>query len=172
MKRNIILLLVVSLIVLSLGTLAMAQPKNVPERPQKPLIGKDGEFVEVLWLWELTKALNLNEEKLALLIPKLKKFNDLRKETAQARKKTLFELRDALKNNKDDATIEAILGKLDKLEKDFLKQREAIEQEIKSVLTVKEWAQYILLRENFERKLKAFLLNNAKLREEKPPKKR
>ena len=172
MKRNIILLLVVSLIILSLGTLAMAQPKNVPKKPQKPLIGRDGEFVEVLWLWELTKALNLNEEKLALLIPKLKRLNDLRRETAQSRKKVLFELRDALKNNKDDATIEAILGKLDTLEKDFLKQREAIEQEIKSVLTVKEWAQYIILRENFERKLKAFLLNNAKLKGKRPPKKR
>ena len=168
-KRIIILMFIIRFLIL-FKSIALAQSDTMPKKSENLESPKVKEFIEVLWVWKLTKALDLNEEKLTLLIPKLKRLEDVRRESVKKRRNLLFRLRKAVKNNEDDATIKSLLDKLDQLFKDLIKQRETIEQEIRSVLTTREWAQFVLLKEDFEKDLRTFLLisKNKNIKEKFP----
>ncbi len=164
MKKNVIWMLIAFLAAsLFVPVISWAKDTSIP---QERLLADRG-FVEALWLWEVTKVLNLNEEKLVKLLPKFKDLNVLKKETFKKKRALTLRLKKAIKDSQDQV-IENILNALDNLEREYISKKKAIENEIKSELTLKEWAKFVLLQEDFEKKLRIILQNLRKIKGEMP----
>ncbi len=171
MKRVVVWLVIVSSLILVLTASSVwANEKPIQKFMPRSKMMPDKGFIEVLWLWEVTKVLNLDEEKLVALLPSLKDLSLLREETAKTKRELILSLKQAIKHSQDNE-ISEILNKLEMLEKNYISKRDAIEQEIKKVLTLKEWAKFVLLQEEFNKKVRMMLgdVKRIKRKAYKPP---
>ena len=166
-KKIIIVSMIISLLLVTV-TVALGEGKPANKMlPNKVKIDNQRNFVEVLWIWEITKTLDVDEQKLASILIRLKRINNLKIETLKEKRALFLKLRNALKKNVSDEELISILQKIKDLEKNFITKKEEILQEIKEILPVKEWAKFVLVNENFEKKVR-ILLNNLKNLREKP----
>ncbi len=169
-KVSIYLVVTLSIILIFTTSLSWANEKPMQKLVSKPKMMPNRNFIEVLWLWEITKVLNLNEEKLVAILPKLKDLNLLREETAKTKRELLSSLRYAIKRSQDDE-INQILNKLKAVEENYILKKNAIKQEIRKELTLEEWAKFVLLQEEFSKKVRMILedIRKVKSKIEKPP---
>ncbi len=165
-------LFLISILIFSflITTIAFGEGKPVNKMlPAKVEIGNQRDFIEVLWAWEITKALNLDDQRLASILIKLKEINNLKAKTFKEKRALLLELRKALRKNASDEELFSILQKIENLEKNFISNREKILQEIKEMLPVREWAKFVLVNEDFERRVRTLLENIKKFKERPNP---
>ena len=140
---RVLLLTGAAALVLSLP--AIGQP---PPRPRDP---RTERVIEALLIWRLVDELNLTDEQVARIFPRIKALKELRIGLGIRKVMLQRELRALLREQPPNE--EAIRGKvaeLDQLRARVEQQRERILQEIAAVLTLEQRARFALIQETFE----------------------
>lgn len=139
------MLLLTGAAALVLSLPAIGQP---PPRPRDP---RTERVIEALLIWRLVDELNLTDEQVARIFPRIKALKELRIGLGIRKVMLQRELRALLREQPPNE--EAIRGKvaeLDQLRARVEQQRERILQEIAAVLTLEQRARFALIHETFE----------------------
>lgn len=124
---------------------------------------RNRERIEMVRMWKLTRELNLDEKKAAKLFPLLNRYDQKRWDLGREYKKLLFDLRDALKEEKSDekkvaeivANIESHFVTQENLRKEELK-------DLKEILSIQELGKYLIFQEQFLSDIRKILWNIKK----------
>ncbi len=107
--------------------------------------------IEALLIWRLVDELDLTDQQIARIFPRIKALKDLRIELGIRKVMLQRELRALLREQpRNDDLIRAKIADLDALRMRIERQRERILQEIHAVLTVEQRARFIIIQETFE----------------------
>ena len=146
---------------------------NKPVRKKLPVLQggniNKNEFIEVFRIWQIVKYLDLNDEELTKLLPKLRDLENLRKDMAKKRDNLMQQLGRALKSNASDETLSSLISKLKALNEEFFTKSKTMREQIYGSLSIQKRAKLILLENDFGRMLKSILLDVNKFRKELPP---
>jgi len=118
--------------------------------------------IETLRMWELTRALDLDEATAAKLFPLLNRYAKKRQELEKGIQADLSGLREALKN-RDQERIRELLDQLEDRHRALQQLNDEERAELKKVLTLEQQAQYILFQQRFNREIRR-LINEARRR--------
>lgn len=148
-------------------TFVLAQEPPAPPRP--PIEEKEAEFlpakeekdstegIETIRLWRLTQELKLTEEQAAKVFPKLRSLREIKKEADKMRIAKLRELGELLIRNAEPETLKKQIAALKELEKEFENKEEAIRKEIESILSVEQFARFLIFQHRFEKEIRRML---------------
>ncbi len=142
--------------------------KELPEMTKR-----HWEKIEMIWMWKLTKELNLDEARAAKLFPLLNQYERKKWELEKTQKRLLGELRELLKKDKPDE--KEISKVIEKIEDNFKNQGKIKQEELeklKEIFSAQELGQYILIRHQFFKDIQEIIRNIRKGRSEYPLKKR
>jgi Spy/CpxP family protein refolding chaperone len=136
------------LIYLTIGFVdnGLAQMEDIAE-----LTGR--EKTEVLRIYELIKALDLDEKTAIRFFPILNKYDKKRAEINHKIREDIRELKEALKE-KSEAQIKDILKRLQQNRKALQELNDEKNAELKNVLTVEQQAKYMLFQYKFPKELR------------------
>jgi len=159
MKGKIIIL---SLLLLVIPSFVYAHPyEDEGKKMHSPVM----ERIETLRMWQLTKALDLDEETASRLFPILNEYDKKRDKIERQIGDNIRALKKALKE--DDAS------KIMKLTDDIQQKREKLcrinrqeMEEISRVLDFRQQAKYLLFQYNFRRHLRDIIYRARKRHEE------
>ena len=108
-------------------------------------------IIEALLVWRLVDELNLNEQQIARIFPRIKALKELRIELGRRKIVLLRELRDLMQQQpRNEAEIQARITELDQLRGQIEFRRQGILREINAALTLEQRAQFALISETFE----------------------
>jgi Spy/CpxP family protein refolding chaperone len=140
---RVLLLTGAAALVLSLP--AIGQP---PPRPRDP---RTERVIEALLVWRLVDELNLSDDQIARIFPRIKALKELRIGLGIRKVVLQRELRALLREQPpNEEAIRARVAELDQLRARVEQQRERILQEIAAVLTLEQRARFALIQETFE----------------------
>ena len=140
---RVLLLTGAAALVLSLP--AIGQP---PPRPRDP---RTERVIEALLVWRLVDELNLSDDQIARIFPRIKALKELRIGLGIRKVVLQRELRALLREQPpNEEAIRAKVAELDQLRARVEQQRERILQEIAAVLTLEQRARFALIQETFE----------------------
>lgn len=107
--------------------------------------------IEALLIWRLVDELNLTDQQIARIFPRIKGLKDLRIELGIRRVVLQRELRALLRAQpRDDALIRAKIAELDALRLRIERERSRILREIHAALTVEQQARFAIIQDAFE----------------------
>lgn len=107
--------------------------------------------IEALLIWRLVDELNLTDQQIARIFPRIKALKDLRIELGMRKVALQRELRALLQQQpRDEAAIRAKIAQLDELRQRVEQQRRRILREIQAALTVEQQGRFALIAETFE----------------------
>jgi len=127
--------------------------RNAPEFDNLPKEGLEKGKVkkkEILRIWGLTKALDLDIETAAQLFPILHKYDKKRVEIYRKIKRDIRELKDALEEGSGEQ-IKGILTRLEQNQRALQEINEEERAELKNILTLEQQARYVLFQYKFFR---------------------
>lgn len=108
-------------------------------------------IIEALLIWRLVDELNLTDQQIARIFPRIKALKDLRIELGRRKVALQRELRALLAQQpRNDDDIRAKIGELEQLRLQVQRQRQRVLREIHASLTVEQRAQFTLIQETFE----------------------
>lgn len=108
-------------------------------------------IIEALLVWRLVDELNLNEQQIARIFPRIKALKELRIELGRRKITLMRELRDLMQQQpRNEAEIQARITELDQLRGQVEFRRQGILREINTALTLEQRAQFALISETFE----------------------
>lgn len=140
--RQAALLLLAALLVLSIPAAGQA-PGPRDARAER--------IIEALLIWRLVDELNLTDQQIARIFPRIKALKDLRIELGRRKVALQRELRALLAQQpRNDDDIRAKIGELEQLRLQVQRQRQRVLREIHASLTVEQRAQFTLIQETFE----------------------
>lgn len=140
--RQAALLLLAALLVLSIPAAGQA-PGPRDARAER--------IIEALLIWRLVDELNLTDQQIARIFPRIKALKDLRIELGRRKVALQRELRVLLAQQpRNDDDIRAKIGELEQLRLQVQRQRQRVLREIHASLTVEQRAQFTLIQETFE----------------------
>lgn len=140
--RQAALLLLAALLVLSIPAAGQA-PGPRDSRAER--------IIEALLIWRLVDELNLTDQQIARIFPRIKALKDLRIELGRRKVAMQRELRVLLTQQpRNDDDIRAKIGELEQLRLQVQRQRQRVLREIHASLTVEQRAQFTLIQETFE----------------------
>lgn len=131
-----------------------------PLRPRGKDIGKVRKRIETLRMWRLTEALDLDEATASKLFPVINGFDKKRFELERKIRTDIDNLRTTIEETSEEALKETV----DRLEKNHRRLRELNDEELKKlkeVMTVKQFARFIIFRQEFDEDMKR-LVSRAK----------
>jgi len=132
------------LLVVLLAVPVLAQVTPIPEE-------RVGRIIEALLIWRLVDELDLTEQQIARLFPRIKQLKDLRLELGRRKRALEFELRQALAQRPpDQETIKIKVAQLQALRVQIEQRRQRILRQINNILTVEQQAKFALIAERFE----------------------
>lgn len=139
-------LLLVGAAALVLSLPAAGQPQPPPRRDPR-----SERVIEALLIWRLVDELNLTDQQIARIFPRIKALKELRIELGMRKVLLQRELRALLRQEpRDEELIRAKIAELDQLRQRVEQQRQRILQEIHAVLTTEQRARFALIQETFE----------------------
>lgn len=123
----------------------------IPAAGYGPRDPRSERIIEALLIWRLVDELNLSEQQVARIFPRIRALKELRIELGR-RKVTLHrELRELMQQQpRSEEEIQARINELEQLRAQIERRRERILREINAVLTVEQRAQFALIAETFE----------------------
>ncbi len=132
------------LLVVLLAVPVLAQVTPIPEE-------RVGRIIEALLIWRLVDELDLSEQQIAKLFPRIKLLKDLRLELGRRKRALEFDLRQALAQRPPDReTIKVKVAQLQALRVEIEQRRQRILRQINNILTVEQQAKFALIAERFE----------------------
>src|SRR3972149_805877 len=126
---------------------AFPVPAQVTPIPEERV----GRIIEALLIWRLVDELDLTEQQIARLFPRIKQLKDLRLELGRRKRALEFELRQALAQRPpDQETIKIKVAQLQALRVQIEQRRQRIPRQINNILTVEQQAKFALIAGRFE----------------------
>ena len=152
--------------------MGMRRGEGFPEK-----LHRNRERIEMVRMWKLTQALNLDEKRAAQLFPVLHRYDEKRWDLEMEHKNLVKELRKILKVEKPDE--KEIASAIEKIGANFDAQQNLYKEELESlkdIFSLQELGEYILFQEEFKRDLRQVIWNIRKgghgrsgMREPGPP---
>lgn len=108
-------------------------------------------IIEALLVWRLVDELNLSEQQIARIFPRIRALKELRIELGRRKIMLQRELRELMQQQpRNDAEIQARISELEQLRAQIQLRREGILRDINAALTLEQRAQFALIAETFE----------------------
>ena len=123
---------------------ALGQPTPLPEE-------RAGRIIEALLIWRLVDELDLTEQQIARLFPRIKALKQIRLELARRKRDLEAGLRVALNQRPpDEETIRIKVAQLNALRAETEQRRQRVLRQIASIFTLEQQAKFVLIQERFE----------------------
>ncbi|MDA8168625.1 MAG: hypothetical protein M0Z59_02875 [Nitrospiraceae bacterium] len=145
------------------GAVMAAEGDNYDQPPPRGQMEKIREKINTLRMWQLTRALNLDENTAARLFPILNGFDKKRAGLEYGQRISMRDLRDAVQGG-DEARMKAVMDKLEASHQALERLNSAERAQVKRVLTVQQQAKFLLFQHEFNRRLRKMI---AQARQEK-----
>ncbi len=141
------------------------------QKHDKPLLDDDKphKMLEVIKILKIVEFLDLDEEQTIAFFPKLKKIEKHKRESFRERRKLLGKLHKQLEQEKSDKSIKQTIDKVLKFDKDAKEKEEQLQEEMLSVLTIKQQAKLLIFQERFEEEIRKIIKELRKEKERGPP---
>lgn len=127
---------------------------TIPAWSAPPLPPRDPRaerVIEALLIWRLVDELNLTDQQVARIFPRIKALKDLRIELGLRRVMLQRELRALVREQpRNEDLIRAKIAELDALRARIERERGRIFQEINAALSVEQQARFAIIQESFE----------------------
>lgn len=159
MTRNIIKILLATILSLVFAATAIAEPpgydeiKGPPSKEQRERLRKR---IETLRIWKLTKALDLDEKTAARLFPLMNRHDRERAEVEREIKESMKNLRKALRVE-NEGKLSGLLEKLRNSHKALQGLNDEEREDLEKILTVKQQARYIIFQQEFNREIRRII---------------
>jgi hypothetical protein len=134
--------------------LGLALLLTIPAWSAPPLPVRDPRaerVIEALLIWRLVDELNLTDQQVARIFPRIKALKDLRIELGLRRVVLARELRALVREQpRNEDLIRVKIAELDALRTRIERERGRILHEISAALTVEQQARFAIIQESFE----------------------
>jgi hypothetical protein len=135
--------------IIGLALLLTLPAWSAPPRPIRD--PRTERVIEALLIWRLVDELDLTDQQIARIFPRIKALKDLRIELGLRKVALQRELRGLIREQpRNEDLIRAKIGELDALRARIERERERILQEIHGALTVEQRARFAIIQETFE----------------------
>lgn len=168
MRKTLIL---ATTIIFFLAATALAEPTGPGPRPQRGQ-GKNRarlqQRIELMKMWKLTQALDLNEETAQKLFPVINQFDERERQLRMSRRDLIKQLREELA--KETADPDAIRKLVDEVKKNELEMAQSHNQqldEMSKILNEEQMAKLIVFVPQFERNIKQLMYDVRARRRQK-----
>jgi Spy/CpxP family protein refolding chaperone len=135
-------------------TVGLALLLTIPAWSAPPLPARDPRterVIEALLIWRLVDELDLTDQQVARIFPRIKALKDLRIELGIRRVVLQRELRVLVREQpRNEDLIRAKIAELEALRARIERQRGRILHEISAALTVEQQARFAIIQESFE----------------------
>ncbi len=149
-----------------IAILALALPA-VGQEPQPP---RGGRIIEALLIWRLVDELDLNENQIARIFPRIKALKEIRIELGRRVPPLAREIRQLIAQApRDDESIRIKVTELNLLRAQMEARRRRQLQLIAQVLTIDQIGKFALIQESFEGETLHLLAEMRRLVEEQSP---
>lgn len=123
---------------------ALGQPTRLPEE-------RAGRIIEALLIWRLVDELDLTEQQIARLFPRIKALKEIRLELGRRKRALEVGLRLALNQRPpDEETIRIKVAELNALRAETEQRRQRVLRQIAAIFTLEQQARFVLIQERFE----------------------
>lgn len=140
--RQAAVLGLVSLLVLTVPAAGQAPAARDPRAER---------VIEALLIWRLVDELNLTDQQIARILPRIKDLKDLRLDLGRAKVRLQRDLRDLLAQQpRDENAIRAKVAELEQLRDQIDRRRQRLLREIAAALTIEQRAKFVLIQDTFE----------------------
>lgn len=142
MLRRLVMIFMVALLALPLP--ALGQPTPLPDvRAQR--------IIEALLIWRMVDELNLTEQQIARLFPRIRALKEIRLGLGRRKVELQRELRALLRERpRNEDAIRSKLTELDGLRRETEQRRQRVLGQIRNVLTLEQQARFAFIQERFE----------------------
>ncbi|MBI3974812.1 MAG: periplasmic heavy metal sensor [Armatimonadetes bacterium] len=160
MRRRVLLAAVV-VALLALPALGQA-PTLLPDE-------RVGRIIEALLIWRLVDELELTDQQIARLFPRIKTLKEIRLELGRRKRMLEADLRQLLRQRPpDQEAIRLKLAELNDLRVEIERRRQQVLRQIASILTIEQQARFALIAERFEAETLRLLEEVRRLVEQSP----
>lgn len=140
--RQAALLLLAAVIVLTVPAAGQPLPSRDPRAER---------IIEALLIWRLVDELNLTDQQIARIFPRIKELKEIRIELGREKVRLQAELRALLQQRpRNDDEIRAKIGELEQLRDRIERRRQRVLRDINAALTVEQRAKFAFIQETFE----------------------
>ncbi|MBN1354748.1 hypothetical protein JXA40_00600 [bacterium] len=160
--------IIASVLMISAGLISpmISNAQEIP--PREPMFGdKDDEAVrmmDTLKIWKITEELNVDEKLADKLFPRIRTLENARKEFHRARMESVIHLKSLVDTGVEPGELEkAVRGHMDLISAFEKKISEQI-LSVLSLLTPEQQARYLILDDDFPRKIRDFMKQHRRQR--------
>ncbi|MEO0122578.1 MAG: Spy/CpxP family protein refolding chaperone [candidate division WOR-3 bacterium] len=126
------------------------------------------EIIEKVRVYKLTEELDLSEEQITKLFPRLKEMRKNEQEFHKQRMEIIQKLKELLDEKAKEQEIVKTLNRLQELQKKRFESQLKELEEIKQILTPEQQAKFIIFQEEFEKEIRD-LIREIRWRRHPPP---
>lgn len=160
MRRRVLLAALV-VVLLALPALGQA-PTPLPDE-------RVGRIIEALLIWRLVDELDLTDQQIARLFPRIKALKEIRLDLGRRKRGLENDLRQLLRQRPpDQEAIRLKLAELNDLRVDIERRRQQVLRQIAAVLTLEQQAKFALIAERFEAETLRLLEEVRRLADQAP----
>lgn len=147
------------LLILALSTVAMLSPAGAQQDdPQgSPMLGPGAQRVEQLKKVRMMEVLKLDEETSIRFFSRYNKYQDELREIQRSREAIYRTLESLRRSGANDSDFEKALQELRAVDGRWLEARDTYWKELRGILSVKQFANYVLFEFNFNRYLRELM---------------
>lgn len=128
-----------------------------------------GRIIEALLIWRLVDELDLTDQQIARLFPRIKTLKEVRLELGRRKRALENDLRQLLRQRPPDQdAIRLKLAELNDLRVDIDRRRQLVLRQIAAILTLEQQARFALIAERFEAETLRLLEEVRRLAESAP----
>jgi len=159
-RRTVLFIMVAAGLILP--TLVWAQPQRGMKREamrqqRMDKLRDTRDMIEDLRIVRLTKELNLTDQQLAKLLPRMREMQAARQEFQQKRVGLIKDMDDQLNGMASEKDLQAKLSEMDKLENDFQSKERESRKVMLGQLSVEQQARFFVFQEKFEREIRELI---------------
>lgn len=128
-----------------------------------------GRIIEALLVWRLVDELDLSDQQIARIFPRIKTLKEIRLDLGRRKRALEADLRNLLRQRPpDQEAIKLKLTELNDLRVDIERRRQQVLRQIAASLTLEQQARFALIAERFEAETLRLLEEVRRLAEQTP----
>lgn len=128
-----------------------------------------GRIIEALLIWRLVDELELTDQQIARLFPRIKALKEIRLELGRRKRVLEADLRQLLRQRPtNQEAIRLKLAELNDLRAEIERRRQQVLRQIGAILTIEQQAKFALIAERFEAETLRLLEEVRRLVEQSP----
>ena len=178
MRKTINVVLMAGSLILILGLVLAIGAETEEPRKEKRGNGIDIDLpqediprlMEIIKIWKLVDELGLDEGQLVEFLPRLKALDDLTSRFYRGRREAVRELRKLLEADAPEAKLKSVMSEYVESEKIFYTKYREARDALKSDLTVRQQAQYMVFEEEYRGDMRRLVGTLKELSKQREPK--